>query len=368
MVDQDIDSFVDAFEQACACDGGADLTDYLPAANHPKYGEIIVEIARVDLELAWGRNEGRYVERYQSMFPDVFAHADALERVAFEEYRSRAQAGHSVTPADYQTRLSINTQDWPLLQTSPSTSSTTRGDRTLTASDDLLRESSSDSAVSPEFSVRVRRGGPEGTSVRRTLWQRLRFVSLVFTIILAYFAGLARFNPIVKVGLFLGSQSLIALNLGSLVACTALTIVLWSRSNLGMRWLRRLEIMLFGLILLELSVGLIHDLFIDRELMRPLREGDHALFHYASSWSMPFFAVIVAYGVLIPSTWRRCMMIVIPMAIVPLSIGLAAGFAEHGLTISFLQSYLLQMAIWMSIATGIAALRSTPHRNTAAGN
>ena len=150
MVDQDIDSFVDAFEQACACDGGADLTDYLPAANHPKYGEIIVEIARVDLELAWGRTaKGRYVERYQSMFPDVLRHADALERVAFEEYRSRPQAGHSVTPADYQTRLSINTQDWPLLQTSPSTSSTTRGDRTLTASDDLLRESSSDGRCFP---------------------------------------------------------------------------------------------------------------------------------------------------------------------------------------------------------------------------
>ncbi len=354
MTHQDLDSFVGAFERACLSDRRAELSNYLPAANHPSYREIVVELVRVDLEFAWNRNEQKYVEAYRTVFPDVFSDKNALEQVAFEEYRLRNLAGLTVSPFDYEKRLSIDTRHWPLVHAQNPTAATRPLDSEETVAGDLVDNASSDTQISPDVAALVRGSTPSSKIFQRTLRRRLRFVSIVFTVVLAYLAGLVIFNPVVKVGLFLGSKGLVGLNGSFLLACSALTIILWSRSPIDLRWLRRIEVLLFGFILVELAVGLSFDLFVDRELLEPLREGDHSLFHYASSWSQPFFALIVAYGIFIPSTWRRCTTIVVPMAIVPLAICLTAGFVEGGLNRGFLQSFLLQMAIWMAIAVGVA--------------
>ncbi len=103
-----------------------------------------------------------------------------------------------------------------------------------------------------------------------------------------------------------------------------------------------------------MSCGLASDLFVDRELVEPLLEGDHALFHYASSWALPFFALVVSYGIVIPSGLKRCGIMVVLMTIPPLVITTVAAVFEGGLTPSFAISFLLQFALWMGLACGIA--------------
>src|SRR5204863_6325176 len=144
----------------------------------------------------------------------------------------------------------------------------------------------------------------------------------------------------------------VALNWLLLLACAALAAALWSRRPLGLGRLRQVELCLVGLLLAELGLGLFSDLLLDHELRQPLAEGDHALFHYASSWSLPFFALIVAYGTLIPATGRRCAAVVVALALVPLAISATAGVAAGAIGPPFLRSFLLQMALWMVAAAG----------------
>ncbi|MBX9579099.1 MAG: serine/threonine protein kinase, partial [Gemmataceae bacterium] len=187
------------------------------------------------------------------------------------------------------------------------------------------------------------------------LRHRLRLLSLGVVAALGYFAALVLVAPREKVGLFLERPVLVALNWGVLLACGVLAGVLWSRRPLSLRRLRQAEAALVGLLLAEMGLGLFSDLVLDEELYQPLAAGDHALFHYASSWSLPFFALIVAYGTLVPSTARRCAAVVAAMVAVPLAISAAAGLAAGLLGPSFLLSFLFQMALWLAAAAGIAA-------------
>src|SRR5205085_4371105 len=118
--------------------------------------------------------------------------------------------------------------------------------------------------------------------------------------------------------------------------CAALAALLWSRRPLSLGRLRQVEAALVGLLAAELGFGLFSDLFLDHELREPLAQGDHALFHYASSWSLPFFALIVGYGALVPSTGRRAGVVVSILAAVPLVIGATAGLMEGAIGRPFL--------------------------------
>jgi eukaryotic-like serine/threonine-protein kinase len=188
----------------------------------------------------------------------------------------------------------------------------------------------------------------------RHLHKRLRFVTLGASAMLAYFCLLTLLNPWQKVGFSLERGSLIACTWLAFLICVALSVLLWRRTTFGLWRLRLVELVLFGTLLSMLVLSLGADLFLDHELRTPWAEGDHALFHYASSWSLPFFALIICYGTLIPSTWQRCVRVVATMAVVPLSVSLAAGLAEGIFNQSFIQSFLLQMALWLGAGSAIA--------------
>jgi len=161
-------------------------------------------------------------------------------------------------------------------------------------------------------------------------------------------------NPFQKVAFSLQSGYLIVFNWIAFLLATVLATALWARPIIALWWLRAIELALFGMVLLKISLDFFSDLFFDRELQEQFTQGDHALFHYGSSWSLPFFILIVSYGTLIPSTWRRCVRIVAVMAVVPVTIALAGAIWDGMLTRSYVQSFLLQMAIWMVAASAIA--------------
>jgi hypothetical protein len=84
-------------------------------------------------------------------------------------------------------------------------------------------------------------------------------------------------NPSRKVGFSLGYGHTPALNGLALLACAALTGLLWLRRPLSLAWLRAVEQALFGLVLGYLAWSFSSDLFLDHELTLPLAQGDHAL-------------------------------------------------------------------------------------------
>jgi serine/threonine protein kinase/tetratricopeptide (TPR) repeat protein len=110
---EEIDTFIEAFEQSYARDGHADLTAFLPERGHPNYLAVLRELVRADIEYAWRRGDRRSAEGYLSTFPALGTDPDCLCAIAFEEYRQRQHAGDHPSPDEYQERFGIDTLDWP---------------------------------------------------------------------------------------------------------------------------------------------------------------------------------------------------------------------------------------------------------------
>ncbi len=73
--------------------------------------ELLVELIRVDLEFNWRKGFQIFVEDYQSHFEGIAG--NSLNAIAFEEYRCRFASGDAVSKNDYQSRLSLDTSEWP---------------------------------------------------------------------------------------------------------------------------------------------------------------------------------------------------------------------------------------------------------------
>jgi serine/threonine-protein kinase len=344
-----LDAIVFAFEAAWTRDGAADPERFLPPPDDPLYSAALRELVCVDLELGWRAGRPRSLDEYLHRFPALAKDPAALRCAAWEEYRQRVQVGQTPDPAEYEQRYGVPTADWSLPPTRPGPGA----DGFALSAGAILPPDGPDRR--PPVSLVPMVGHAHNGDAQGLLRRRLRLVSLGAVGTLAYFAVLVLVTPRQKVGLFLGAESLVALNWLLLAVCGALAVALWSRRPLSLDRLRLIETVLVGLLAVEMGLGLFTDLFFDDELREPLAAGDHALFHYSSSWSLPFFALIVGYGTLIPASARRCALVVTALALVPLVISTAAGAVAGALTAPFLRSFLLQMALWMLAAAAIAA-------------
>ena len=112
-----VDACIEAFEQAQAHGGRADLADFLPHPDHQCYMDALVELLRVDLEYHWRRGEIIPLELYRDRFPEIFADPVRLADVAFEEYRLRRQAGQEPMPDEYRDRFGVEVDGWPVQPT-----------------------------------------------------------------------------------------------------------------------------------------------------------------------------------------------------------------------------------------------------------
>ncbi len=111
-LDPFVESQIEAFEKAMALRSDTDLRDFLPPRNHEKFSTTLMELVRVDLELAWSRGQQRSVEDYQASFPELFADADRLEQLAFDEFRLRRGAGETIDIREYESRFHIRACGW----------------------------------------------------------------------------------------------------------------------------------------------------------------------------------------------------------------------------------------------------------------
>lgn len=108
----ELEDFVEAYESTRQRQGSANLIDFLPAPSHHLYREVASELVRVDMELSWVNSERHSLDDYCRLLPDLFADADMLERVAYEEYRLHVQQGESVAPEECSRRYAISTDNW----------------------------------------------------------------------------------------------------------------------------------------------------------------------------------------------------------------------------------------------------------------
>lgn len=111
-----VDDCVDAFEQARAS-GDVDLKDFLPSSDHPAFAEVLVELIRVDIELAWRNGRRPKLSEYRDRFRDVLAVPEQFAPVAFEEFRLRRAAGEACSREEYRDAYSIATDGWHELPT-----------------------------------------------------------------------------------------------------------------------------------------------------------------------------------------------------------------------------------------------------------
>jgi eukaryotic-like serine/threonine-protein kinase len=138
----------------------------------------------------------------------------------------------------------------------------------------------------------------------------------------------------------------------------ALAAILWRRRTLSLAWLRAIELMLFGgaIVLCALFIYV------------PTRLGALAKYDYlgedggwavGSALSLPGFATLVAYGIFIPNTWRRCAVVVAVMALCPLVVSVAAmAQAEQAIDRDLRITFLENMTVWMAIGATLAVCGS----------
>ena len=108
-----LDAYVEAFESAPDRGGPADLARFLPDPCHPLYAAVLGELIRIDLEFSWRQGAPRRLEDYRPHFPALFQDREALQGLAYEEYRLRRQAGESPSPAEYLERFGFAVGFWP---------------------------------------------------------------------------------------------------------------------------------------------------------------------------------------------------------------------------------------------------------------
>ncbi len=110
---------VEAFEEAIAEGQSAQIELYLPDVEHPEYEAIVIELARLELELRGPKIGSDAVEDYQRRFPTVFSKLQNLSLIAFEEFRVRRQRGEDVDRREYAARYKIDTNGWPVVAPLP---------------------------------------------------------------------------------------------------------------------------------------------------------------------------------------------------------------------------------------------------------
>ncbi|HEV3003926.1 MAG TPA: protein kinase, partial [Pirellulales bacterium] len=93
----DLEACVEAFEEAQVRNGRAELTDFLPPAEHPNRRDVLLELVRVDLEYCWQRGDSCMAENYQARFPELFDDPHAAGQVEFEVERLRRRTTDECT-------------------------------------------------------------------------------------------------------------------------------------------------------------------------------------------------------------------------------------------------------------------------------
>jgi tRNA A-37 threonylcarbamoyl transferase component Bud32 len=199
------------------------------------------------------------------------------------------------------------------------------------------------------------RGSAFQGAVEALLQRRLLFVALLTLAPSLYFLVRNRLDsnlpaPLSGMGLcFLG---------GVAVVTAAMAALLWRCKHLSLPTLRSIELVIFG------SLAAFFSWLQYKEFVHgPLQEASQSswapliLRHAVGSTSIRWFLLIVVYGVFIPNTWRRCLLVSLSLAATPLLLTPLAASREAPLAPE-MRFALLDMATLLAVAIAIAVFGS----------
>ncbi len=149
-------------------------------------------------------------------------------------------------------------------------------------------------------------------------------------------------------GIFLG---------GVTAALVALTARLWGRRPLSLARLRLAELTLIALVALGCAWRQVNTLDVAPDLVRG--HGDPAVMYLASHHAVFWFALLAAYGLFVPNSWRRCVAVVAGIAVCPLAVALVqAARPDAELVGRPLLYYLTGLSFWSLLGASLAVFGS----------
>ncbi len=103
--------YLEAYESTFRRQGGAQISDHLPAPDDPLYLPVLVELVRIELELGWEQGRPTSLLEYQRRFPQLVSDSAALQAVALEELRQRLMHGEKPSAEEYQRLYGVHIPD-----------------------------------------------------------------------------------------------------------------------------------------------------------------------------------------------------------------------------------------------------------------
>jgi hypothetical protein len=137
------------------------------------------------------------------------------------------------------------------------------------------------------------------------------------------------------------------------ITATACAYVLWSSRPLSLRALRRIEVTGFAA-LTSSEVWRIVVSWRAGEVFNHVTADGLGAILMSSRQSLIWFALIVAYGIFIPNTTRRCAAVVGLLAVTPIVTAAISNSLFGGMSPRLLAAYLFNLAIWMAFASALA--------------
>jgi len=117
-------------------------------------------------------------------------------------------------------------------------------------------------------------------------------------------------------------------------------------------WLRADELLCFGALTVAFSWVQFQFLRGGLPLYGP--RGPVDLFILAGYWDFTWFVLIVAYGLFVPNTWRRCAAVVGVLAVVPLTMAAAVGLTDSAVGGVVLGQFLFAVGIHVALGSAFA--------------
>ena len=208
--------------------------------------------------------------------------------------------------------------------------------------------------------ARLSSGGRPGLDAadetQTLLRKRLRFIGLAITVLWAFVGWIWLSTLLQHPNRVVESSLWMVRDWGVLLVAAVLTGILWTRHPLSLSQLRGIEIVLFGLVFTNQVWDLADQLFVQERLasLLPVAAATDAMTDFFHSWALVFVVMIVSYGTLVPSTWRRCSVIVGLMASTPVVLFAGAAFSAGARLLGPFGMNLTDLVLWLVIAAGIA--------------
>lgn len=220
-----------------------------------------------------------------------------------------------------------------------------------------------DPAASPGQPIKIVRvvgpGGIPGGDLQTLLRRRLQFASLLVAgfYVLLLFKSYTFYEGYTQLGqytfldwtIFLVDQAAFAGEV--IVAC-----LLWNKRILSLPNLRRIEWVVWGLPLLNQCVLEWQRLFVNHRLLT-LQTWTESIVSGRYD-VLPWFTLIIGYGVVIPNTWRRCSAVVSAVAGLALALNFLAAVADGVVFHSAVLLHIFEVVIWLTFAVAFAVYNS----------